>query len=33
MSGPEQVVGVFGAALKRYPRVSDPTDALDTGFD
>jgi hypothetical protein len=27
------VVGVFGAALKRYPRVVDPTDAQDTSFD
>jgi carbonic anhydrase len=33
MSAPEEVVGVFGAALKRYPRVADPTDALDTSFD
>jgi carbonic anhydrase len=33
MNGADQVVGVFGAALKRYPRVADPTDSLDTSFD
>jgi carbonic anhydrase len=33
MDRPETVVPVFGAALKRYPRVVDPDDATDTVFD
>ncbi len=33
MDRSETVVEVFGNALKRYPRVADPTDSLDTSFD
>ncbi len=33
MDRPEMVVEVFGNAIKRYPRVADPADALDTSFD
>ncbi len=33
MDRPDTVVQVFGNALKRYPRVVDPDDAMDTAFD
>jgi carbonic anhydrase len=33
MHRPETVVQVFATALKRYPRMADPDDAVETGFD
>lgn len=33
MDRPETVVQVFAAAFKRFPRVADPSDAMDTAFD